>query len=287
MDGGVVKRFNDPDAPKVIESADIVSFESSYTFWGIESDKYNGRFFTAKAVCDGDSVNGSLSWHGNGEGQTLEFVADGEFMKSLYDIVSKHDFARHNGSYHSVSGLPEMFGASLDIEFASDEKIYAYDNQGCFLTFEAMDELTQLFLSQTDGSYEHPWTYNSEFTDWVMLTVENSSDVYNEMWSFSVKKKSGKYILFGTFTDKDGKEYSEEDDGFVLSDDTVKLIDDLGLGEYVNAEKSELECEILDGGGISLKLYDKDINAFVKAVDEETLEYLYELLSNELKKHLN
>jgi len=287
IDGGVVKNYNDPDAPKVIKSTDIVSFESRYTFWGLESDKYNGRFYTVKAAYDGEAVNASLSWHGNGEGQTLEFNTDGDFMKSLYDIVSKYDFAQYNGNYHSVSGLPEMFGASLDITFASDEKIYAYDNQGCFLSLEAMDELTQLFLSKTDGSYEHPWTYNPEFTDWVMLSIDNSSDVYNEIWSFTVKKKSGHYILFGTFTDKDGNEYSEEDDGIILSEDTVKLIDALELGTYINSEKSDPETEILDGGGTSLTLYDKDVKAFVKAVDKETLDYLYDLLSNELKKHIN
>ena len=94
IDGGVVKNYNDPDAPKVIESTDIVSFESRYTFWGLESDKYNGRFFTVKAAYDGDSVKGSLSWHANGDGQKLEFGTDGEFMKSLYGIVSKFDFAQ-------------------------------------------------------------------------------------------------------------------------------------------------------------------------------------------------
>jgi len=38
-----------------------------------------------------------------------------------------------------------MYGAKLDIQYASGESIYAYDNQDCFIPLEAMQELVELF----------------------------------------------------------------------------------------------------------------------------------------------
>jgi len=156
IDGGVVKNYIDPDAKKVIESSDIVSFECKYSYLGLEAVKYGGRVYTVTAEANDGEVKACISWYNNsGEGQKLEFKADGDFMKSLYEITSKYNFASHNGYYHSVSGLPSMYGASIDIKFASEEKIHAYDNQDCFLSTEALDELTQLFASGTDGEFEY------------------------------------------------------------------------------------------------------------------------------------
>ena len=56
-----------------------------------------------------------------------------------------YEFAQHNGYSHKISGLPDMYGATLDIKYASGESIYAYDNQDCFIPFEAMKELVELF----------------------------------------------------------------------------------------------------------------------------------------------
>ena len=66
-------------------------------------------------------------------------------MMRLWKIVSKYDFAQHNGYVSKVSGLPHMYGAKLDIRYASGESIYAYDNQDCFIPLEAMRELVELF----------------------------------------------------------------------------------------------------------------------------------------------
>jgi len=154
IDGGVVKRYQDPEAPKVIESTEIVSFSCEYSFYGFDVASHGGRTYTATAELENDKVNGTLDWHNNsGEGQKLTFSTDCSFMESLYEITSKYDFAKHNGYYHLVSGLPDMFGVKLSIKFASDEEIYASDNQGCFIEIEALEELTQLFSSMTGGEF--------------------------------------------------------------------------------------------------------------------------------------
>lgn len=66
-------------------------------------------------------------------------------MTSLQELVSKYNFAQYNGYISKVSGLPDMYGAKLDINYASGESIYAYNNQDCFIPFEAIEELIELF----------------------------------------------------------------------------------------------------------------------------------------------
>ena len=38
-----------------------------------------------------------------------------------------------------------MYGAKIDIKYASGESIYAYDNQDCFISIDAINELVEIF----------------------------------------------------------------------------------------------------------------------------------------------
>ena len=77
----------------------------------------------------------------------IDFTADTSFMTSLQELVSKYNFAQYNGYISKVSGLPDMYGAKLDINYASGESIYAHDNQDCFIPFEAIEEFVSFFNS--------------------------------------------------------------------------------------------------------------------------------------------
>ena len=66
-------------------------------------------------------------------------------MYELYRIVSEYDFAKYNGETYTVAGLPHMYGTMINIDFASGENIYSYDNQGNFIPLDAMRELLALF----------------------------------------------------------------------------------------------------------------------------------------------
>ena len=66
-------------------------------------------------------------------------------MTNLQEIVSKYNFAQYNGYISKVSGLPDMYGAKIDIKYASGESIYAHDNQDWFIPFEAIEELVRIF----------------------------------------------------------------------------------------------------------------------------------------------
>lgn len=98
---------------------------------------------------DKGNVKCKVDWYGRESSSVpREFTADIAFMKKLQVIVEKYDFAQHNGYKCVVSGLPHMYGAKIDIKYGSGESIYAYDNQHCFISLDAIKELVELFCSK-------------------------------------------------------------------------------------------------------------------------------------------
>ena len=149
IDGGVVTRNSGDDSPKVIESTEIISYDSEFSFISSffdEESELAGKVYKMNAVLDNDKVKVKIDLHDrNGAGNKAEFETDSSFMAKLQEIVSKYDLAKHNGYTHHVSGLPDMYGEQIDIKYASGESIYAHDNQDGFLPMEAMEELIELF----------------------------------------------------------------------------------------------------------------------------------------------
>lgn len=146
-DGGE-KAFTNPDAPKVIESEEIISFSCVFsTIALIEEDPSfpNGVYHTEAKLEDG-VVTCRYKFHSrDGDSADHTFETDPAFLQKLQQIVKEYDFAAYNGEYHSVSGLPDMYGFSLDILYASGECISAYDNQDNYLSMSAMNALYSLF----------------------------------------------------------------------------------------------------------------------------------------------
>ena len=144
--GGVTRYVNE-DAPKEIKSTDIVRFScevSLVTFVGEED--LSGCNYKFEAVVKDGAVNGVFEWYDRyGESENKPFSASASFMDDLYRIVSKYDYAKFNGEIYTVAGLPQMYGAKIDIDFASGEKVYSYDNQGNFLPLDSVKELVCLF----------------------------------------------------------------------------------------------------------------------------------------------
>ena len=149
IDGGVKTYNSGENSPKIIESSEIVSFECEFSLIAAvleEESELSGRIYTLDAKQDNGTVKCKIDWYGREDSSVpREFSADISFMKNLQAIVEKYDFAQYNGYESVVSGLPHMYGAKLDIKYASEESIYAYDNQDCFIPFDAMNELVELF----------------------------------------------------------------------------------------------------------------------------------------------
>ena len=150
MDGGVVKRYW-ADAPKVIESAEIITFHGEISLFAVcDADDLGHRVYTLDAALRDGKVLVKYDWYErNGGSDKAEYTADADFMMCLQEIVTAYDFAAHNGYYHTVSGLPDMYGESLDIVYASGECITVHDNQSGFLPIEAVRALITLFGAAT------------------------------------------------------------------------------------------------------------------------------------------
>jgi len=150
VDGGVVKRYW-ADAPKVIESTEIVNFHCVISLLAVcDAEDLGHRVYTLDAVLHDGEVLVKYAWYErNGGSDKAEYKADADFMMRLQEIVAEHDFAKHNGYHHTVSGLPAMYGESLNIGYASGECITVHDNQSGFLPLEAIRALLGLFGAAT------------------------------------------------------------------------------------------------------------------------------------------
>lgn len=146
VDGGVTNHI-DTNAPKMIKSDLIISFECELsTIADAEEDEYSGKNYKFYARLKNGAVAAKYEYYDRmGNTFKKEFRSSVEFMRGLYKIVSAYDFAKHNGCYYSVSGLPDMYGADIDIVFASGESIIANNNQDNFIDREALRELVVLF----------------------------------------------------------------------------------------------------------------------------------------------
>ena len=155
IDGGVVKRYW-ADVPKVIESQEIVSFHCEISLIAAcDVDEIGHRVYKLDAAVKDGEVLAKYDWRNRGgESDKAEYKADADFMVRLQEIVTTYDFAKHNGYYHTVSGLPDMYGESLDIVYESGERIHVHDNQNGFLSLEAEIALIMLFGAATRPEHE-------------------------------------------------------------------------------------------------------------------------------------
>ena len=153
VDGGVTK-YTDTNSPKVIKSDLIISFICELsTFADAEEDEYSGKNYKLYAKLRDGAVVAKYEYYDRmGNTFEKEFRSSVEFMRKLYRIVSEYDLAKHNGCYYNVSGLPDMYGADIDIVFASGESIRAGNNQENFLNRDAVCEFVSLFEKYSSKS---------------------------------------------------------------------------------------------------------------------------------------
>ena len=145
IDGGVI--IDDGvDAPKTITSTQIVSFACEFsTLTLMEETALGNEVYTLEAVLDENGVMGSCETRETGK---RTFEAEASFMEQLQQIVAQYDLAQFNGNVYKVSGLPDQFGAYLNVIYESEEQIYASNNQDCFLPLAGMEDLWNLFFRQ-------------------------------------------------------------------------------------------------------------------------------------------
>ena len=141
---GGTTEYYDPDAARTIDSTEIASFLCTVSLLTVElpedSSLQPPRYeFRAERAAEGASCSCESA------AGSREFTADGAFLEKLQGVVAKYDLAQFNGIYSETHGLPDDFGATLRVEYASGERISAYRNNDMYLPLAAVEELAQLF----------------------------------------------------------------------------------------------------------------------------------------------
>ena len=146
-----MRNETDHDAPKTIESTQIVSFRCGFSCLTMDKEETRlaGQAYHLEAALKDGAVRGIYRLSG---GEETLFRASHSFMSALQAVAAEHDLVQHNGLSIQVSGLPEDCGAALSVTYASGESIHAADNQDCFLSIAAMEALEALFYSQIEPS---------------------------------------------------------------------------------------------------------------------------------------
>ena len=143
MDGGVTDN-SDRNAPKSMESTQIISFDCRFsTMDTAEPGKLGNHIYQLHAKLENGAVRGMYQVRDTGE--THSFRVSQKFLVEVQILVATYGLAQYNGHDCTVAGLPDEYGARLDVRYASRESIYANDNQDNFLPLEAMNELLNLF----------------------------------------------------------------------------------------------------------------------------------------------
>jgi len=116
--GGTTKN-NDPDAPKVIESTEIVGFSVAFFLAERWTEEEDHRFdFQIKP-----DENGVLTAYEQYSG--IRCPADETLLNALQEVISQNNLAAMNGIYEVTAGLPPEYNARrLEVEYASGEKLY-------------------------------------------------------------------------------------------------------------------------------------------------------------------
>ena len=143
IDGGATDN-SDLNAPKSIESTQIISFDCRFsTMDTAEPGKPGNHIYQLHAKLENGVVRGMYQVRDTGE--THSFRVSQKLLVEVQILVATYGLAQYNGHDCTVAGLPDEYGARLDVRYASRESIYASDNQDNFLSLEVMKELFNLF----------------------------------------------------------------------------------------------------------------------------------------------
>lgn len=161
------KDRTDSDAPKVIDSKELVSFKYEGGMLGYQVCHFSLVRKENGALCSGW---GWEHW-GDPNDFEFEFMAELSTLDALQAVIDEHDLARYNGISITVNGLPPYGGERLFVNYASGENISAYDNNFHFMYEDARLSLFKFFhaLAEDAGyNFPHLETWNVEFEKFLL-----------------------------------------------------------------------------------------------------------------------
>ena len=273
QDGGVKKKVV-TNAPKHIQSTLIIRFivEMS-TVADAEENEYCGYVYNLNAVLENGAVKGSYKCRDR-YGSVFEqrYRASVKFMSDLNHIVTEYDLARYNGESCFVAGLPDNYGSSVDIMFASGEYIYASNNQSNFIPGNAVKELVDLFESRAIS-----------ISNWTKMEFSRNHSNWDSCFSVCIRRDdSGDMFVEGYLVSK-GEEYSFDEE-FCMSTEAVDDLNHMKLSSLPKAKKP-LEMSHTDDVSEQKLILSYNCKEVSKKLDNNTLDLIYNILLVEFIKH--
>ena len=147
---GGVRHSISAAVPKSVDSKDIVAFRCRFSLRFMTAsaeDGFCGLFDLAAGKKDGRVECRFLHAMTAKSDVNEVFDASDGFLAALDEIIKDEDLASYNGTFYSVSGLPDMFGSRLSVEYASGERIDTSNNQSVHLPLSALRRIRDLFES--------------------------------------------------------------------------------------------------------------------------------------------
>ena len=153
MPGGL--RDRSWDAPKTIQSKEILRFECELSFNTIKEGGYDFAVF--QMVREDDYASYQMNAYCIGiEPSDLRLEVPLVTLDDLQVLVDQYDLPRYNGIDRQINGLPEDLGSRLLIKYSSGERVSAYDNSGGFMDYRAVNAIHDFFLELASQSSGEP-----------------------------------------------------------------------------------------------------------------------------------
>jgi|GEM_PF-767527 len=152
----------DTKAPKEILSDDMILFDVtsalSRGYIPSEGKRYSVEKLGYVSAFAAPAGNGTFLFLETGDSfqkrapkaRSWAYVKEDVFP-SLVRFVRDRDIAKSNGFHSTTHGLPENFGGSVDIRYASGEKISFSNNQTSIISYDAGAEIAKLFAKAMNG----------------------------------------------------------------------------------------------------------------------------------------
>ena len=117
IDGGATDN-SDLNAPKSIGSTQIISFDCRFSTMDTdEPGKPGNHIYQLHAKLENGAVRGMYRVRDTGE--THSFRVSQKFLVEVQILVATYGLAQYNGHDYTVAGLPDEYGARLDVLYAS------------------------------------------------------------------------------------------------------------------------------------------------------------------------
>lgn len=136
--------YTDPSAAKFITSKDIISFKCEFECSYLWETSYSYCIFDLERK-DDDALCKIQTFRDLQIISNLEFQAPLSALDGLQAMIDEHKLMKHNGIFNHTNGLPEGYGVSLSVDYASGERLSFQDNQDVIISEKATAALHDFF----------------------------------------------------------------------------------------------------------------------------------------------